>query len=63
MEGLSTAPSLALSVAYCVATMGVAGLAFGVLWLRTRNWLLIVALHGFTDALANAAGFIGTWGL
>jgi len=63
MEGMTEPPSLALAAAYCVTTMGVAGLVFGVLWLRTRNWLLLVALHGLTDALSNAAGWIDRWGL
>jgi len=63
MEGMTEPPSLALSIAYCVTTMGIAGLLFGVLWLRTRNWLLLVALHGLTDALSNAASWMGRWGL
>ncbi len=63
IEGIGTAPSLALSAAYSVATMAVAGIVFGVLWARTRNWLLLVALHGLGDALANAPTFIATWKL
>lgn len=63
VEGLGPAPSLPLSVAYSVATMGLAGLVFGVLWMRTRNWLLLVALHGMADALSNAPAFIATWKL
>jgi membrane protease YdiL (CAAX protease family) len=63
IEGLGTAPSLAVSVAYSVATMAVAGIVFGVLWARTRNWLLLVGLHGLADALSNAPAFIATWRL
>ena len=44
-----------------IATQGIAGIAFGVLWSRTRSLWLIVALHGFFDALANSANFIETW--
>jgi membrane protease YdiL (CAAX protease family) len=63
IEGLGTAPSLAVSVAYSVTTMAVAGIVFGVLWARTRNWVLLVALHGLTDTLSNAPAFIATWKL
>ena len=63
IEGLGAAPSLSLSIAYTIATMSMAGLVFGVLWIRTRNWLLIVLLHGLTDALSNAPRFMDTWKL
>lgn len=63
IEGLGAAPSLPLSVAYSVATMGLGGLVFGILWMRTRNWLLIVALHGLADALSNTPAFMATWKL
>jgi membrane protease YdiL (CAAX protease family) len=63
IEGLGAAPSLPVSIAYSITTMGVAGIVFGVLWARTRNWLLVVALHGLGDALANTPAFMATWRL
>lgn len=63
IEGLGSAPPLPLAIAYSVTTMGLAGLVFGVLWLRTRNWVLLVALHGLGDALSNTAAFMATWKL
>jgi membrane protease YdiL (CAAX protease family) len=63
LDGIGEAPSLAVALASSVTTMGVAGLVFGVLWLRTRNWLLVVALHGLLDALSNAPAFMDRWGL
>lgn len=62
-EGLGSNPSLATTLAYVVATQGVAGLMFGVLWARTRSFLLVVVLHGLVDAPANAAWFMDKWGL
>ncbi len=62
IEGLGAAPSLPVAAAYSVATMALAGIVFGVLWMRTRNWLLLIALHGLGDALSNTASFMGTWG-
>jgi membrane protease YdiL (CAAX protease family) len=61
LEGLGEAPSVATTLAYVVVTQGVAGLAFGVLWSRTRSLILVVLLHGWFDALSNTASFIDTW--
>jgi membrane protease YdiL (CAAX protease family) len=61
VEGLGDAPGIATSVAYSITTQGVAALAFGVLWSRTRSLVLVVVLHGFFDALSNTASFIETW--
>ena len=61
VEGLGDSPGLATTLACVVVTQGVAGLAFGVLWSRTRSLLLVVLLHGFFDALSNTASFIDTW--
>lgn len=61
VEGLGDSPGMVTTLAYVVATQGVAGLAFGVLWLRTRSFVLVVALHGVFDALSNTASFIDTW--
>jgi membrane protease YdiL (CAAX protease family) len=61
VEGLGDAPDVTTTLAYVVATQGVASIAFGVLWARTRSFVLVVALHGFTDALSNTAAFVDTW--
>ncbi len=63
VEGLGDAPGIGTTLAYVIATQGVAGLAFGVLWARTRSFVLVVALHGLFDALSNTAPFIDTWRL
>lgn len=61
VEGLGDSPGVASTLAYVVVTQGVAGLTFGVLWSRTRSFVLVVALHGLFDALSNTASFIDTW--
>lgn len=60
-EGLGDSPGMVTTLAYVIATQGVAGLSFGVLWSRTRSFVLVVLLHGFFDALSNTASFIETW--
>lgn len=62
-EGIGSAPSLATALAYSIATQGVAGLVFGVLWARTRSFALVVALHGLADTPAHTASLMDAWGL
>lgn len=61
-EGLGTAPTLQTTAAYVILTQGVASLAFGVLWARTRSLTLLVLLHGMFDTPADLAHFIDVWG-
>lgn len=61
VEGLGDSPGVVTTLAYVITTQGVAGLTFGVLWSRTRSLVLVVALHGFIDALSNTASFVDTW--
>lgn len=62
--GLAHAPGLFLrgefgelgplaSAAYCVLTLAPSGLVFGVLWMRTRNLLALILIHGSVDAIPN----------
>jgi membrane protease YdiL (CAAX protease family) len=60
MEGQGEV-SIAWAVAYTLVVVAPAGVAFGVLWLRTRNLWLGVILHGLMDTLPNLAGFIRDW--
>lgn len=56
MTGESLAePSLLFAVGYSVVVLSVAGLMFGVLWLRTRNLVLVALLHGVNDAIPAMA--------
>jgi membrane protease YdiL (CAAX protease family) len=57
MEGVSEA-TLAWAIAYSIVMIAPVGLAFGVLWARTRCLWLVVVLHGLTDTLPNLAPFI-----
>jgi membrane protease YdiL (CAAX protease family) len=60
MEGVAHAtPTWA--VAYSIVMIAPAGIAFGVLWARTRSLWLLVPLHGLVDLLPQLAPFIRTW--
>ncbi|MFZ5638253.1 MAG: CPBP family intramembrane glutamic endopeptidase [Pseudomonadota bacterium] len=60
MEGASD-PTPLWAVAYSIAMIAPAGIAFGVLWARTRSLWLVVALHGTVDLLPQLAPFIRAW--
>ncbi|MFC5576617.1 CPBP family intramembrane glutamic endopeptidase [Lysobacter niabensis] len=60
MEGVAHAtPTWA--IAYSIVMIAPAGIAFGVLWARTRSLWLIVPLHGMVDLLPQLAPFIRAW--
>ncbi len=46
-------PSLLGAFAYSVAVLSVAGLFFGVIWMRTRSLWILMAIHAVGDLLPN----------
>lgn len=60
MEGVQQASPL-WAVAYSIVMIAPAGIAFGVLWVRTRSLWLVVPLHGMVDLLPQLAPFIRAW--
>lgn len=60
MEGVDAATPV-WAVAYSVVMIAPAGIAFGVLWARTRSLWLVVPLHGMVDLLPQLAPFIRAW--
>lgn len=52
-EGLSANPSLGMAIGYSIVITSVAGLFLGVLWARTRNFLVLVLVHAAADLLPN----------
>ncbi len=52
-EGLASDPSLLMSVGYSIVITSVAGFFLGVLWWRTRNFLVLILVHAATDLLPN----------
>jgi membrane protease YdiL (CAAX protease family) len=52
-EGLASHPSLLMAVGYSIVITSVAGFFLGVLWWRTRNFLVLILVHAATDLLPN----------
>ena len=61
MEGFAEAPDPLTAAAYSIVVVSPIGLAFGVLWSRTRSLALVVLLHGWADLVPNLAEFVRTW--
>lgn len=61
-EGISGQLPLLFWSAYTIAYMSVAGIFLGIVWQRTKNLWLVMAIHAMLDLLPNAGEFIGTWG-
>ena len=63
VTALGDAPTAWAAMAYSVAVLSLAGLAFGVLWARTRNLLILMLIHASIDLLPHLPEFILAFGL
>jgi membrane protease YdiL (CAAX protease family) len=57
-EGLGESPTVLSVVGYCIAVQATASLPFAVLWQKTRNIWLVMAVHAMVDLLSNAPDLI-----
>jgi len=62
-EVLGTHPNVLLAVGYSIVVTSVTGFFLGVLWIRTRNLLLLALIHTAGDLLPNLADTIRLWRL
>ncbi len=62
-EGLGQHPSLLFCITYCILILSSAGFFLGIVWQKTKNIYLVIALHAMVDVLPNASEFIHTWHL
>jgi membrane protease YdiL (CAAX protease family) len=63
IANLGPDPGLLMSVIYSFLVLSVAGFFLSVIWLRTKNFWLIVGIHAMVDLLPNLGGFIELWGV
>jgi membrane protease YdiL (CAAX protease family) len=52
-ESLGLHPSLFMAIGYSIVITSLAGFALGVLWMRTKNFAVIVIVHAAADLLPN----------
>ncbi|HYA64529.1 MAG TPA: CPBP family intramembrane glutamic endopeptidase, partial [Candidatus Sulfotelmatobacter sp.] len=57
-ESLGSHPSLLMAVGYSIVMTSLAGLFVGVLWMRTRNFAVVVIVHAAGDFLPNLVPWV-----
>lgn len=63
LDNLGTNPSLFMSVGYSILVLSVAGFFLSIIWCRTRNLWLVMAVHALVDLLPGISEFVTTWGI
>jgi membrane protease YdiL (CAAX protease family) len=57
-EALGSHPSLFMAVGYSIVLPSLAGLFLGVLWMRTKNFAVLVIVHAAGDLLPNLVPWV-----
>ena len=57
-ESIGSHPSLLMAVGYSIVMTSLAGLFVGVLWMRTKNFAVVVLVHAAGDFLPNLVPWI-----
>lgn len=53
VEGLGENPSFLICIGYCIAVQSIASLPFAIIWIKTRNLWLLMAIHASVDLFSN----------
>jgi membrane protease YdiL (CAAX protease family) len=61
LEGLGPHPTAVSAVAYSIVVLAVSGIAFGVIWARTKNLFALMLVHAAGDLVPNFSSFVQTW--
>ena len=57
-EALGSHPSLFMAVGYSIVMTSLASLFLGVLWMRTKNFAVVVIVHAASDLLPNLVPWV-----
>lgn len=63
LANLGPDPGFLMSMAYSFLVLSTAGFFLSVIWMKTKNFWLIVAVHASVDLLPNLSSFIDLWGI
>jgi membrane protease YdiL (CAAX protease family) len=58
LESVGPHPSLLLAIGYSIAITSLAGVFLGVLWMRTKNFAVVILVHAAVDLLPNLVPWI-----
>ncbi len=62
-DNLGLHPSIFMSLGYSILALSVMGFFIAIIWNKTKNLWLVMAIHAFGDLLPNLPDFIKTWGI
>lgn len=62
-EDFASPPSLLFAIGYAIVILSPSGFFLGVLWTRTRNLAIVVAVHAATDLIPNVIELAQHFGL
>jgi membrane protease YdiL (CAAX protease family) len=60
-EGIEEQLPFNFFAAYTIAYMSIAGIFIGIVYHKTKNLWLVMAIHAMVDLLPNFPGFVQTW--
>jgi len=60
-EGISEQLPFIFWAAYTISVMSLAGIFMGIVWSKTKNIYLVMAIHAIVDLLPNFGDFLVTW--
>ena len=63
LDNLGLHPSLFISIGYSILVLSVLGFFLSIIWSKTKNLWIVMAIHAFGDLLPNLADFLKTWGI
>ncbi len=63
IDNIGQHPSLLMSVGYSILVMSVGGFFLSIIWSKTKNLWLVMAIHAFVDLLPGLQEFVRTWGI
>lgn len=61
IEGLGDSPSIFTVISYCIAIQSVPGFFLGIIWSKTKNLWLLMAIHAMIDLVPSLPEFIDIW--
>lgn len=61
VDGLGKTPHAWEAITFTIAVISLVSILFGIIWIRTRNLLVLMFIHAMTDLLPNLAEFIKVW--
>lgn len=59
---LGDSPSLAITIAYSIVVLSISGFFLGLIWIRTKNLVVLTFIHASTDLLPSFPDMLDSFG-